>query len=160
MGAAEQVYTPEQVAEHLQVSLRTVMDYLRAGKLKGFKVGRLWRIKDSDLQAFIGGAPQRCVLCNNFISAAEISEAFEHALWEWGLRAGTTDDAGGAQPPAGANWNVIHTDRWGWVHNDCASAHGTGETPEARQQAFVEGVMRLLHGERGNTPGQGRGNGG
>jgi excisionase family DNA binding protein len=61
MGTPEPVYTPEQVAEHLQVSLRTVMDYLRAGKLKGFKVGRLWRIKASDLQAFMEDAPQNGV---------------------------------------------------------------------------------------------------
>jgi hypothetical protein len=26
-------------------------------------------------------------------------------------------------------------------------AYGSGETPEAQQQAFVEGRMHLLHGE-------------
>lgn len=58
---AEQVYTPEQVAEHLQVSLKTIMLYLRSGKLKGFKVGRLWRIRERDLEAFMRGPNDRLV---------------------------------------------------------------------------------------------------
>jgi excisionase family DNA binding protein len=58
VAAERQVLTPEQVAEELQVSVRTVMSFLRSGRLKGFRVGRLWRIKASDLQAFMEGAPQ------------------------------------------------------------------------------------------------------
>jgi excisionase family DNA binding protein len=47
------VYTPQQVAEHLQVSVVWVMRALKAGRLTGFRVGRLWRISAQDLQAFI-----------------------------------------------------------------------------------------------------------
>jgi excisionase family DNA binding protein len=50
---ARKVYTPEQVAEQLQVSLKTVTNYLREGRLKGFKVGRLWRITEDDLEEFL-----------------------------------------------------------------------------------------------------------
>jgi excisionase family DNA binding protein len=53
----QQLLTPEQVAERLQISRWTVMDYLRAGKLKGYKVGRLWRIKEQDLEDFLEGEP-------------------------------------------------------------------------------------------------------
>jgi excisionase family DNA binding protein len=53
----QQLLSPEQVAERLQISRWTVMDYLRAGKLKGHKVGRLWRVKESDLDAFLEGEP-------------------------------------------------------------------------------------------------------
>jgi excisionase family DNA binding protein len=49
--------TPEQVAERLQISRWTVMDYLRAGRTKGHKVGRLWRIKAEDLDAFLEASP-------------------------------------------------------------------------------------------------------
>jgi excisionase family DNA binding protein len=49
----ERLLTPEQVAERLQISRLTVMGYLRAGKLKGVKVGRLWRVRERDFEAFL-----------------------------------------------------------------------------------------------------------
>jgi excisionase family DNA binding protein len=49
----EQLLTPDQVAERLQMSKLTIMDYLRKGKLKGIKFGRLWRIKEEALEEFI-----------------------------------------------------------------------------------------------------------
>jgi excisionase family DNA binding protein len=49
----EKLYTPEEVAARLHLSRLTVMDHLRAGRLKGVKVGRFWRITEEDLAAFI-----------------------------------------------------------------------------------------------------------
>ncbi len=51
----ERALTPEQAAERLQVSELTIKDWLRKGKLKGFKAGRLWRIREADLVAFMRG---------------------------------------------------------------------------------------------------------
>lgn len=48
--------TPEQVAERLQVKERTVLDWLRAGELRGLKLGRLWRIRPEDLEKFLAAA--------------------------------------------------------------------------------------------------------
>lgn len=45
--------TPEQAAERLNVSPVTVRKWLRSGKLRGVKVSVLWRVKESDLNAFI-----------------------------------------------------------------------------------------------------------
>jgi len=45
--------TPKEVAEKLRVSEQTVLRWLRNGKLKGVKAGRLWRIREEDLQEFI-----------------------------------------------------------------------------------------------------------
>jgi excisionase family DNA binding protein len=45
--------TPEQVAEQLGVSIRTVYEWLLAGRLKGLKAGRLWRIRPADLEEFM-----------------------------------------------------------------------------------------------------------
>ena len=53
MTDREQLMTPKQAAERLIVSEKTVKDWLRAGTLKGIKVGRLWRIRESDLQEFL-----------------------------------------------------------------------------------------------------------
>jgi excisionase family DNA binding protein len=49
----EKLYTPEQAAEILQVTPKTVRTWLQTKQLKGFMAGRFWRIKESDLQAFL-----------------------------------------------------------------------------------------------------------
>jgi excisionase family DNA binding protein len=48
--------TPEQVAERLQVKERTVLDWLRAGDLRGLKLGRLWRVRPEDLEKFLAAS--------------------------------------------------------------------------------------------------------
>ena len=45
--------TASQVAEQLQVTEHTVYDWLRTGKLHGLKVGRLWRVSETSLDAFL-----------------------------------------------------------------------------------------------------------
>jgi excisionase family DNA binding protein len=52
MGA-EKLLTPEDAAKVLLVKPETVREWLRSGKLKGAKVGRLWRVRESDLEAFL-----------------------------------------------------------------------------------------------------------
>lgn len=49
----DQMLTPAQVAERLQVTERTVYRWLDAGELKGVKLGRLWRIKEEALDSFL-----------------------------------------------------------------------------------------------------------
>lgn len=47
------LWTPPQVAERLQVNERTVTQWLRKGHLRGFKIGKEWRVAQRDLQAFL-----------------------------------------------------------------------------------------------------------
>lgn len=49
----KQLLTPEQVAERLQVTIRTVYQWLADGDLPAFKLGRAWRISEEDLQEFL-----------------------------------------------------------------------------------------------------------
>ncbi len=49
----EKLLTPSNVASRLQVNERTVTLWLRKGHLRGFKVGKEWRISSDDLQAFL-----------------------------------------------------------------------------------------------------------
>ncbi len=49
----EQLLTPHQVAERFQVDERTVTLWLRKGHLRGFKVGKEWRVSAQDLTAFL-----------------------------------------------------------------------------------------------------------
>jgi len=59
--------TPEEVAEHLAVTPKAVRAWLRDGKLPGLRLGRLWRIRPADLDAFIDGP--------GFTSAQRVSPA-------------------------------------------------------------------------------------
>ena len=52
----EKLLTPEQVAERLQVTELTVYGWLRRGRLPALKLGRLWRIRQDDLEAFLENA--------------------------------------------------------------------------------------------------------
>ena len=65
----EQRYlTPFDVAKRLQMNERTVTQWLRNGHLRGFKIGKEWRISELDLDAFVeasanmpSGLPPRSV---------------------------------------------------------------------------------------------------
>jgi len=48
---------PDQVAERLQVSEYTALKWLREGKITGRKLGKFWRVRESDLEAFINHSP-------------------------------------------------------------------------------------------------------
>jgi len=46
----EPLYTLEEAAEVLKVSVRTLGEWLRKGKIRGVKLGRAWRIPESALE--------------------------------------------------------------------------------------------------------------
>lgn len=54
----EKYYSTEDVAEILGFKEKTVREWLRTGKLKGKKVGRLWRVKESDLEEFVNNTEE------------------------------------------------------------------------------------------------------
>ena len=49
------LYSVEQVAERLGLHVRTVRAYLRTGRLKGVRIGKQYRISQTDLDTLIGG---------------------------------------------------------------------------------------------------------
>ena len=49
----EKFYTTEQVANILQVHPFTILKFIKQGKLKGIKLGRVYRIKESDVHLFL-----------------------------------------------------------------------------------------------------------
>jgi excisionase family DNA binding protein len=49
----QEMYTPEEVAQKLKISRATVYIWLRQGRLKGVKVGDLWRIPEEALEEFL-----------------------------------------------------------------------------------------------------------
>jgi len=47
--------TLQEVSALLRVSTQTVRRWIKAGKLPAYKVGRVWRIKDVDLDRWLDG---------------------------------------------------------------------------------------------------------
>ena len=51
--AAETFLTTEEVLEYLQVNLRTVYRLIKAGKIPAVRVGRQWRFRQRDIDAWL-----------------------------------------------------------------------------------------------------------
>jgi len=49
----DKLLTPVDIANRLQVNERTVTQWLRKGHLRGFKVGKEWRVSVMDLEALL-----------------------------------------------------------------------------------------------------------
>lgn len=45
--------TIKQVGDTLHIHRNTVESYLRSGKLKGYKMGKLWRVLRTDVDKFV-----------------------------------------------------------------------------------------------------------
>ncbi len=51
--------TPEAVTKRLKISRRTVLEWLRRGKLPGQKIGSQWRVDAAGLEAFLNEDKQQ-----------------------------------------------------------------------------------------------------
>ena len=47
------VYTMDEAVKALKLSRYTLMNYMKAGKLKGAKIGRDWRFAEEQLKDFL-----------------------------------------------------------------------------------------------------------
>jgi excisionase family DNA binding protein len=70
----EKLLTPEDAAKILVVEAETVRSWLRDGKLKGVKMGRLWRVRESDLAEFLKSLAQGPVSVEASIHLADQEE--------------------------------------------------------------------------------------
>jgi excisionase family DNA binding protein len=57
LQADDRLYTIREAAEFLRFSTRTVREYLKRGEIKGKIIGKQWRFKRADLDAFFENAP-------------------------------------------------------------------------------------------------------
>ncbi|WP_227936736.1 helix-turn-helix domain-containing protein [Alkalihalobacillus deserti] len=48
-----EIMTISQVAKYLQISEMTTYKLVQEGRMPGFKIGRHWRVKKSDLDVYI-----------------------------------------------------------------------------------------------------------
>ena len=47
------LYTVDEVAETLKLDAETIRRYINSKKIRAYKIGKEWRIKESDLLEFI-----------------------------------------------------------------------------------------------------------
>lgn len=57
MNVEERWFSVDEVAERLGMSRYTVSDWMKAGRLKGVKIGKYWRVNERDLEAFLQNPP-------------------------------------------------------------------------------------------------------
>lgn len=50
-----EVYTLKELEEKLGISYRTLLKYIKEGRLKAVRIGRSWRVSEENLKAFLNG---------------------------------------------------------------------------------------------------------
>lgn len=73
---SEEVYTVEQFAERLKLHPKTVLRFIREGRVRAVKVGRSYRILRSDLEAMTGvvqGDAPKTVRVTSIVDMADVS---------------------------------------------------------------------------------------
>lgn len=70
----DRLLTPDDAAKALLVKSSTVREWLRTGKLKGVKMGRLWRVKESDLGEFLKSLAQGPISVGGSVHLADQEE--------------------------------------------------------------------------------------
>lgn len=76
--AFEKLYTAEDVAQITGLTLRTIRNYIKSGRLKGHRVGVQWRFTEADIQAlFAGSSPtsDTALTTNAPVAAAPVMDA-------------------------------------------------------------------------------------
>lgn len=57
MGSSvDTIWSPEEAAAYLRVHPQTVYRRLQAGKMPGAKVGKVWRLRKSDVDDYLRGS--------------------------------------------------------------------------------------------------------
>ena len=86
----KQLITPDVAAEKLAVSVKTIKNLLRRGKLRGVKVGNLWRLQEEALEEYCKEFPtvNKPLACNTETTAPQAEPPLQfktslgQRLWE------------------------------------------------------------------------------
>jgi len=52
-GNKKEFYTAQELADKLRVNIMTIYRYIKAGKLKAYKIGKEFRIDKKEYQSFL-----------------------------------------------------------------------------------------------------------
>lgn len=50
----KKIYSIHEIEEILQVTQRTIYNWIKSGKLKAVKIGKEWRVTEDALEDFLG----------------------------------------------------------------------------------------------------------
>lgn len=56
MSDTIKLYTLQELESILETSTRTLLTYIKQGKLKAVKIGGKWKVSESNLQDFVNGS--------------------------------------------------------------------------------------------------------
>ena len=80
---SEEIYTVEQFAERLKLHRKTVLRFIREGRLRAVKVGKSYRILRSDLEAMTGavrGATAPSARVTTIVDLSDVEPAMAQHL--------------------------------------------------------------------------------
>ncbi|HET6971379.1 MAG TPA: helix-turn-helix domain-containing protein [Phenylobacterium sp.] len=80
---SEEIYTVEQFAERLKLHRKTVLRFIREGRVRAVKVGKSYRILRSDLEAMTGlvrGAVRARARVTSIVDLSDIEPALAQHL--------------------------------------------------------------------------------
>ncbi len=52
-GGSDEFYRAEELADVLKLNIMTIYRYIKAGRLKAYKIGKEYRIDKTEFQAFL-----------------------------------------------------------------------------------------------------------
>ena len=55
MSNTLKLYTLQELEKLLEVTTRTLLQYIKDGKLKAVKIGGKWKVSEANLQDFVNG---------------------------------------------------------------------------------------------------------
>jgi excisionase family DNA binding protein len=130
----EKLITPEDAADRLAVSKNTILDWLRSGQLKGVKAGRLWRLRERDLE--------------EFLKEPEPTSEVPHADDRSDRFCWTTEDQLTITPaPEEAHGSDID-DIINWERYDALKRQGLSRRAIAKEMRIAETTLRRLEKRR------------
>lgn len=62
-------YTVDQVADQLQVSIKTVRRYIYSGKIAANKIGGQWRISQDNIDGYLESISSKTVCCSDSLAS-------------------------------------------------------------------------------------------
>jgi excisionase family DNA binding protein len=80
---SEEVYTVEQFAERLKLHPKTVLRFIRDGRLRAVKVGKSYRILRTEMEAmtgFVRGAQLKAARVTSIVDIPDVSPALAEQL--------------------------------------------------------------------------------
>lgn len=49
----DEIYTPIEIAKKLKITKEAVYGYIKKGYLPAFRIGKFWRVRGKDINAFV-----------------------------------------------------------------------------------------------------------